>query len=250
MYTVDQLAAASGVSRRSIYNYVERKIVSAPIRRGRRQVYTEDHLIVLHAIRLLGRMGVPMWQIERLVTTRDASAVRDLVRPVEPVAAQLDEAEDRVAQLRDKVTVSPDQLDLADLGLDDPIWLRRELVRAENHVRQLTARLQEVGDSVLQRIAGGDAAPDRSASTETDRQDQRLARLERLVDDLVTAIDANRSGELRGAFRAGLVAARQAGWSPKSGTAPPPYLPQDEADVFREYVRSSVEADRSKRRGE
>lgn len=249
MYTVDQLAAASGVSRRSIYNYVERKIVSSPVRRGRRQLYTDDHLMVLHAIRLLGRMGVPMWQIERLVTTRDANAVRDLVGPVEPVAAQLDQAEDRVAQIREKIAVSPDHLDFADLGLDDPIWLRRELVRAESEVRRLTARLQEAGDSVLQRIAGGDALPDRSQSNETNRQEHRLARLEQLVDEVVAVFHADRSADLRGAFRAGLAAAGHAGWSPSLGTPAPSYLQPGEAETFHEYVRVATQAHPAKGTG-
>jgi DNA-binding transcriptional MerR regulator len=241
MFSVNELAAASGVSRRSIYSYVERRIIPPAVRQGRRQVYSEDHLAVLRAIRLLGRMGVPMWQIERLVTTREPDAVRGLVRPVEAIASQLDEAEQRVAEIRAKLGPTSDQLDLADLGLDDPIWLRRELVRAEREVRHLTASLQEAGQTVLPRIAGGDGPPDRSATTEADRQERRLKRLEGLVEDLTTAVTAERAEDARRAFRAGLVAARQAGWAPGPATRPPTDLPRDEAAIFEDYVAQFVD---------
>lgn len=241
MYSVDELAAASGVSRRSIYSYVERRIIPPAVRQGRRQIYSEDHLAVLRAIRLLGRMGVPMWQIERLITTREPDAVRGLVRPVEAVASQLDEAEQRVAEIRAKLGPTPDQLDLADLRLDDPIWLRRELVRAEREVRRLAASLQEAGQSVLPRISGGDAPSDRPTTTEAERQDRRLERLERLVEDVATAVRADRAEDARRGFRAGLVAARQAGWAPAPETRPPADLPPDEATIFEDYLGQLVD---------
>lgn len=232
MYTVDELVAVTGVSRRSIYSYVERRILPPPIRQGRRQVYSVDHLALLRAIRLLGRMGVPMWQIERLITTREADAVRALIRPVEPVASQLDEAEQKVAEIRANLSRVPDQLDLTDLGLDDPIWLRRELARAERKVRDLAAQLQETGQSVLRRMGGGEAPPERPAVWD----DRRLDRLERLVEDLASAILGLRNQERLDGFRAGLAAAKHAGWTPPARTPAPPDLSPEAAAAFGDFV--------------
>ena len=236
MYSVDELATVSGVSRRSIYSYVERRIIPPAVRHGRRQVYSEDHLTVLRAIRLLTRMGVPMWQIERLVTTREPDAVRALIRPIEPIALQLDEAEHRVAEIRAKLGPTPDQLDLAELGLDDPIWLRRELVHAEREVRTIAGRLQEASQTVLPRIGGGEGPRDRSATGDADRVERRLEHLERLVEDVAKAVHADRAGDARRAFRDGLNAAWQAGWAPHRTTSPPIDLSADAADDFREFV--------------
>lgn len=81
-FSIDELARASGMTVRNIRAYQDRGLLPAPLRRGRKGVYNEDHLSRLRIIgRLLDR-GYTLANIDELIATweqgRDISEILGL----------------------------------------------------------------------------------------------------------------------------------------------------------------------------
>ena len=63
-WKLDELAAAAGVSARTVRYYVQRGLLPAPVFRGRDTVYSDAHLIRLQAIRRLQDRFLPLDEIQ------------------------------------------------------------------------------------------------------------------------------------------------------------------------------------------
>ncbi|WP_446666416.1 MerR family transcriptional regulator [Flexivirga sp. B27] len=73
-FTLDELAARSGVTARNIRFYTGRGMLSAPTRRGRTAHYTADHLVRLELIRELQAHGFTLSAIETYLARVPADA--------------------------------------------------------------------------------------------------------------------------------------------------------------------------------
>ncbi len=84
-FKLDDLAAAAGVSRRTVRYYVQRGLLPAPPFRGRDTVYTEAHLLRLQAIRRLQEQYLPLDAIQAELERRAPDEV--LRAPPRPTPA-------------------------------------------------------------------------------------------------------------------------------------------------------------------
>lgn len=249
-YTIEQLAEASGVSQRSIYAYAQRQLIPLPLKEGRRFVYTEEHLEALQLVRVFLRLGLPMRQLEQLMVGREQAAVRRALAPVLPLARLIDETEHRLDGLQRKARVpKTEELDLSDLGLEDPLWLRRELAEAERLRDRLQTEFHQAGAAVLRELVGADARQSEQQNTTivsgADRS--REISIETLASEirgqlrlLQETLDDTKLGALREGFLTGLITARSAGWCPGATIDPPVGLPPSLVATFRAFVAGEL----------
>lgn len=80
VYRLDELAAAAGVSARTVRYYVQRGLLPSPEFRGRDTVYGEAHLWRLRAIRRLQERFLPLDAIEAELDRRDLPGIARLAR--------------------------------------------------------------------------------------------------------------------------------------------------------------------------
>ena len=59
-YSIGELAELTGVSRRTVHFYVQRRLIDAPLGRGRGRHYDDGHLRQVREVRALQRLGVPL----------------------------------------------------------------------------------------------------------------------------------------------------------------------------------------------
>lgn len=71
-FSLETLAALSGVSERTIRYYITRGLLLGPVRGGRGAFYTEGHLRRLQEIREQQQRGFTLTAIERLATAAEA----------------------------------------------------------------------------------------------------------------------------------------------------------------------------------
>jgi DNA-binding transcriptional MerR regulator len=72
-FSLETLAALSGVSERTIRYYITRGLLLGPVRGGRGAFYTEGHLRRLQEIREQQQRGFTLTAIERLATAAEAA---------------------------------------------------------------------------------------------------------------------------------------------------------------------------------
>lgn len=255
-YTIEEIAKAVGISPRSVYVYAERRLVPPPLKQGRRFVYTEEHLEALRLVRVLLRLGLPSRQVEQLVVGREQGEVRRALAPVLPLAKLLDEVEGHVADLQRKVRApASDDLDLGDLGLEDPVRLRHELGEAERQRDRLQREFDQAGAAVLRELVNPVTSPPRSTYDSAPVMPAEEAinlrlHLETVAADLRERLDRvwstltdDRAAAEREAFIAGLAAARAAGWQPDPTAPPPIALHSELAPAFRAFVAAQASTD-------
>lgn len=265
-YSVGQVAKAAGISPRSVYVYVERRLIPPPLKEGRSLLYTEEHLQALHLVRVLLRLGLPLRQVEQLVVGREHAEVQRALAPVLPLAQLLDETERRVEDLQRQVrTPAADTLDLSDLGLGDPMRLRQELTEAERQRDRLQSEFDQAGAKVMRELIGPSAGRATSAYTgQTEPFDEQgdvrthldslTAALRRELRGVRAAVDEVRLATEQQGFLAGLAAAYSAGWRPDPVAPPPAALRPELAAAFQAFVtereRASVGLVLTKAQGE
>jgi len=59
-YSIGELAELTGVSRRTVHFYVQRRLIDAPLSRGRGRHYDDGHVRQIREVRALQRLGVPL----------------------------------------------------------------------------------------------------------------------------------------------------------------------------------------------
>ncbi len=82
-YKLDELAAAAGVSARTVRYYVQRGLLPAPAFRGRDTVYDGEHLLRLRAIRRLQEQYLPLDAIQAELARRGHDELEALARGAE-----------------------------------------------------------------------------------------------------------------------------------------------------------------------
>ncbi len=63
-YSIGELAELTGVSRRTVHFYVQRRLIDPPLGRGRGRHYDERHVRQIRRVRELQRQGVPLQEME------------------------------------------------------------------------------------------------------------------------------------------------------------------------------------------
>ena len=64
-YSIGELAELTGVSRRTVHFYVQRRLIDAPLGRGRGRHYDERHVSQILEVRALQAMGMPLADMRR-----------------------------------------------------------------------------------------------------------------------------------------------------------------------------------------
>lgn len=77
-YKLDELAAAAGVSPRTVRYYVQRGLLPAPPFRGRDTAYTGEHLLRLRAIKRLQETFLPLDAIQAELEKRSPAELEGL----------------------------------------------------------------------------------------------------------------------------------------------------------------------------
>ena len=148
-YTLNELVASTSLSRRTIYYYMGRGLLPQ-VGRGRGARYSETHLWRLMLIRALTELGVPLDLIQRHLRELSLERVKLLVAPLLPL-------DDLNAQLQGEIheirkTLEPSvELDIGNMGLEDPMALRHRLSGLEDHLIRIELE-QTKAREVLYRI--------------------------------------------------------------------------------------------------
>jgi len=77
-YKLEELAAAAGVSPRTVRYYVQRGLLSAPVFRGRDTAYDEDHLLRLRVIKRLQERFVSLDAIHAELEQRSRQELEEM----------------------------------------------------------------------------------------------------------------------------------------------------------------------------
>jgi DNA-binding transcriptional MerR regulator len=199
--SLTELAAAAGVSARTVRYYIAQGLLAGPGARGRQVSYGEEHLLQLRLIRRLAERHTPLAQI------------RDLVAPLshEELVALLSDEDSRrdrasagrrsgVEEIAERLHASPLERRLADQGAyaAAPAADRYEGVRAttwrrwdlapgvELHVREDAQMTHRERHDLIARLLKEARAPERPL------QDERDAKQVALLDPSFTV--ARRTG--------------------------------------------------------
>ncbi len=62
-YSIGELAEITGVSRRTVHFYVQRRLIDPPLGRGRGRHYDDRHVRQIRRVRELQRLGLPLAEI-------------------------------------------------------------------------------------------------------------------------------------------------------------------------------------------
>lgn len=85
-YKLDELAAAAGVSARTVRYYVQRGLLPGPVFRGKDSAYDQGHLVRLRAIKRLQEAFLPLDAIQAELSKRSLEEIEKLADG-EPLAA-------------------------------------------------------------------------------------------------------------------------------------------------------------------
>jgi|GEM_PF-3077762 len=85
-YSIGELAELTGVSRRTVHFYVQRRLIDPPLGRGRGRHYDERHVEQIRSVRLRQRQGVPLDEmagggLARLVSRVDTQVAASRAAP-------------------------------------------------------------------------------------------------------------------------------------------------------------------------
>jgi Ca-activated chloride channel family protein len=78
-YKLDELAAAAGISPRTVRYYVQRGLLPAPVFKGRDTAYDDEHLLRLRAIKHLQEHFLPLDAIQAELARRSREELEGLV---------------------------------------------------------------------------------------------------------------------------------------------------------------------------
>ncbi len=253
-YTIEELAKAANVSQRSIYSYTQRHLVPPAMKEGKSFIYTNEHLEALRLIKVLLKLGLPLRQVEGLVVGRDRSELRQAIAPVLPLAKLLEETENRVTDLQRKILEpNVEELDLNNLGLEDPVALRHNLAEAERLRGRLQGEFESAGADVLRELISSSrssrapngrpvrANSDNELATLQFRLETLESKISRQLDEMKTAMEQMQSDNEQKAFIAGLAVAYNAGWIPDLTIISPTTIPPKFTDAFQTFVSSLQE---------
>lgn len=252
-YNIDELSRTANVSQRSIYAYIQRRLIPPAFKEGRGFIYSNEHLEALRLVKVLLKFGLPLRQIEVLVVGRERSEIRKALAPILPLAKLLEETENRVYELQRKLLdPNPEELDLSNLGLEDPVALRHNLSEAERQRERLGEEFESSGAEVLRELTSSknthQSTLERSTSAALRNEfveRQQLENLERKLLDQLNEIQASleqmRHSERQRGFIAGLTMAHAFGWQPDISTPIPAASQSEFTEAFHAFLNSLQE---------
>ena len=150
-YTLGQLAEAAGITVRTARSYLEQRVLSAAVRRGRHTTYTEEHLNCLDAIRRLRAVErLQLDAIRKRLSTLSPEEIRALAEGpreeragVPTVAIPLaDDAAPATQANPDPSAVAIREATPGQVGTGGQVWERIELLPGlELHVKRESGAL-------------------------------------------------------------------------------------------------------------
>lgn len=78
-FTIDDLCAATGATRRTIRYYLQRGLIPPPEGGGRRRIYRNEHMLRLKAIRALQERSYPLEEIRHRLAPLGVDDLRELL---------------------------------------------------------------------------------------------------------------------------------------------------------------------------
>ena len=154
-YTLDELVASTSVSRRTIYYYVGRGLLPQA-GKGRGARYTEKHLWSLLLIRALTDLGVPLDHIQRHLEGLSLERVKLLVAPLLPLDDLNYQLHEEIRSIRKSLEPSTD-LDIRNMGLEDPMALRHRLSALEDQVVRIERELAKARETLYRILVTEEA---------------------------------------------------------------------------------------------
>jgi len=250
-YNIDELVKASNVSQRSIYTYIQRRLIPPAIKDGKGFIYTDEHLETLRIVRVLVKLGLPLRQIEGFVVGRERGEILKTVAPVLPLIKLLEDTDNRVAKLQRKALApDPEELDLDNLGLEDPVSLKHKLAEAERQQDRLKGEFEIAGTEVIRELVSSSSIrtvySSSAANSTSDNNIVQLLlqfrifeeRISRQLAEIQAGIEQLRHESEQSAFIAGLVAAHNAGWQADPMAMRPIALDSKFVDAFQAFIKS------------
>ena len=154
-YSLDELAQATSLSRRTIYYYMSRGLLPQ-VGRGRRPRYNESHHWRLLLIRTLADLGIPLDLIQRHLSGLSLERIKLLVAPMLPLDALQAQVSAEVESIRESLRPSA-ELDILNMGLEDPMALRHRLTALEDQLGRLEGERVKARESVYRNLVSQDS---------------------------------------------------------------------------------------------
>jgi DNA-binding transcriptional MerR regulator len=157
LYTIDELARSTALSRRTIYYYVSRGLVP-PAGRGRGAKYGDEHYWRLLLIRALTDLGVPLDLIQRHVAATPLEHAKLLVGPMIPLADLRSALQQETRSIRRKLEPTS-ELDITNLGLEDPVALRHRLAILEEQLGRVEDEQRRARETLYRNLVSAGESP-------------------------------------------------------------------------------------------
>ncbi len=154
-YTLDELVRSTSVSRRTIYYYIGRGLLPQ-VGRGRGARYGDEHRLRLLLIRALTDLGVPLDLIQRRLSELPLERLKLLVAPLIPLEDLYRQVREEVQSIRESLEPSTD-LDISNLGLEDPMALRHRLSALEDQLARVEREEAKARESVYSNLVSGES---------------------------------------------------------------------------------------------
>ena len=179
-YTLNELVASTSLSRRTIYYYIGRGLLPQA-GRGRGARYSETHLWRLLLIRALTDLGVPLDLIQRHVGGLSLERVKLLVAPLLPLDDLNSQLQEEMQGIRKSLEPSTD-LDIGNMGLEDPMALRHRLSALEDHAVRIESEQTKARETLYRILVAEEASEDQSLAQTPAELGEEVASLSQLGD--------------------------------------------------------------------
>jgi DNA-binding transcriptional MerR regulator len=128
-YTLEELARATGIEKRTIRSYMQQGLVRGPEAQGRKAFYTDDHLVRLKALRFLRHYeNRSMDEIRGLLLAKRDEEVADLARRFD----QMSQAKAGLVTGSPSASSALDYIESLRLAFEPPVQLHRSVILARH----------------------------------------------------------------------------------------------------------------------
>lgn len=151
-YSIGELSELTGVSRRTVHFYVQRRLIDAPLGKGRGRHYDQRHVDQIRRVRDLQRHGVPLGEMAGGGLARLAYR-----QPDSPSWRLAQSSEAELARLG-----APELAPVLRVRIDDNVTV--EVAQAVSLTPELIADLASAVSAIMSKHRGAGAEPAPAAS--------------------------------------------------------------------------------------